>query len=39
MEVDKKKAEHYWELAVMKGSGQSRHNLGVVELQAIWIGH
>ena len=31
VEVDKKKAEHFWELAAMKGSASARHNLGVNE--------
>lgn len=31
VEVDQKKAKYYLELAAMKGSGQSRHNLGVNE--------
>jgi TPR repeat protein len=34
VEVDKKKAIHYWELAAMGGNVQSRHNLGVMEMEA-----
>ena len=34
VEVDKKKAKHYYELAAMKGSILSRHNLGCMEGQA-----
>ena len=34
VEVDKKKAKHYWELAAMNGSVQARHNLGVDEYEA-----
>ena len=33
VEVDKKKAKHYWEIAAMKGSLHARHNLGAVELE------
>jgi len=33
VEVDEKKARHYLEIAAMKGSGRSRHNLGVIEAQ------
>ena len=31
VETDKKKAEHYWELAAMNGNVDARHNLGVIE--------
>ena len=31
VEVDKKKAKHYWELAAMAGDVDSRHNLGSME--------
>ena len=31
VEVDKKKAKYYYELAAMKGGVDARHNLGVVE--------
>jgi len=31
VEVDEKKAEHYYELAAMKGNGTARHNLGITE--------
>ena len=31
VEVDKKKAKHYWELAAINGNVNARHNLGVVE--------
>ena len=31
VEVDKKKARHYYELAAMGGNVQSRHNLGIFE--------
>jgi len=31
---DKKKAQHYFELAAMKGNVLARHNLGVVEMKA-----
>ena len=34
MEVDKKKAYYYYELAAMKGDEMSRHNLGVCEEKA-----
>ena len=34
VEVDEKKAKHYWELAAMNGSVQARHNLGVDEYEA-----
>ena len=34
VEIDKKKAKHYWELAAMKGDVDARHNLGCVEGQA-----
>ena len=32
VEVDKKKATHYWELAAVAGSVQSRYNLGSMEV-------
>ena len=31
MEIDEKKAEHYYELAAMNGSVHARHNLGCAE--------
>ena len=31
MDIDKEKAEHYWELAAIMGEGRARHNLGVNE--------
>ena len=31
VEIDKKKAKHYYELAAMNGSVKSRHNLGAFE--------
>ena len=31
VEMDKKKAKHYWELAAMNGSIHARHNLGCME--------
>jgi len=34
VEVDKKKAKQYWELAAMGGNVKARYNLGVMELQA-----
>ena len=34
VEMDKKKAKHYFELAAMKGDIDARHNLGCVELDA-----
>ena len=34
VEVDKKKAKHYYELAAINGSVQARHNLGVDEYEA-----
>ena len=34
VEIDKKKAKHYWELAAMNGSVQARNNLGAVEYEA-----
>ena len=34
VEVDKKKARHYYELAAMGGARESRHNLGSMEAQA-----
>jgi len=34
VEVDKKKARHYCELAAMIGDAEARHNLGVMEWQA-----
>jgi len=34
VEVDKKKAIHYYELAAMKGDATARQNLGVFEQQA-----
>jgi len=34
VEVDKKKAEHYSELAAMGGNESARHNLGIKEQQA-----
>jgi len=38
VEVDKKKAKHYWELAAMNGDVFARHNLGCDELEAGNIG-
>ena len=34
VEIDTKKAMHYWELAAMNGSVNARHNLGYAEGQA-----
>jgi len=34
VEVDKKKAIHYYELAAMKGNVVARHNLGVLDMNA-----
>ena len=34
MEIDKKKAKHYYELAAMNGDIQARNNLGCMEGQA-----
>ena len=34
VEIDEKKAEHYYELAAMNGSVHARHNLGCMEFQA-----
>ena len=34
VEVDKKKATHYLELAAMSGSAAARHNLGYMEVEA-----
>jgi hypothetical protein len=34
VEIDKKKAMHYYELAAMNGDVMSRHNLGAIEGQA-----
>ena len=34
VEIDKKKAKHYWELAATNGHVKSRHNLGVYEYNA-----
>ena len=34
VEVDTKKAEHYWELAAMKGNVQARYNLACLEGEA-----
>jgi len=34
VELDKKKAIYYWELAAIKGHVKARHNLGVLEGQA-----
>jgi hypothetical protein len=34
VEVDKKKATHYWELAAMNGDVEARHNLGYMEKEA-----
>ena len=31
MEMDKRKAKHYWELAAMNGNAGARHNLGMIE--------
>ena len=34
VEVDKKKAKHYWELAAMNGDVLARHKLGLLEVEA-----
>ena len=34
VEVDKKKAKHYYELAAMKVSVHARHNIGCSEIEA-----
>ena len=34
VEVDKKKAKRYWELAAIKGNVFARHNLGALEVEA-----
>ena len=34
MEINKKKAKNYYELAAMKGDVQARHNLGLIEYNA-----
>ena len=34
VEVDMKKAKHYWELAAVKGDIRARHTLGCMEFQA-----
>ena len=34
VEMDEKKAKHYWELAAMKGNVIARYNLGIVEDRA-----
>ena len=34
VEIDTKKAKHYWELAAMNGNAQARHNLGADEYNA-----
>jgi len=34
VDVDMKKAKHYWELAAMGGEGKARCKLGVIELRA-----
>ena len=34
VEIDKKKAKHYWELAAMNGHIKARHNLGADEYEA-----
>ena len=34
MEIDKKKAKHYYELAAMRGDVEARHNLSVLEGKA-----
>ena len=34
VEVDKKKAKHYWELAAINGDVKARYNLGFVEVEA-----
>jgi len=34
VEVDKKKAKHYWELAAIGGNIVARHNLGFMEMEA-----
>ena len=33
VDINTKKAKHYWELAAMNGSLHARHNLGAVELE------
>ena len=33
MEIEKKKAKHYWEFAAVNGSVKARHNIGVMEGQ------
>ena len=33
VEIDEKKAKHYWELAAMNGFVKARHNLGCMEVQ------
>ena len=33
MEIDKKKAKHYWEFAAVNGIVEARHNLGMMEGQ------
>jgi len=30
VEIDKKKAKHYWELAAMRGDAKARYNLGAI---------
>ena len=37
-ERDVKKEIYYLELAAMGGHVKARHNLGILEMQAIWIG-
>ena len=34
VEIDTKKAKHYWELAALNGGIQGRHNLGAAEYEA-----
>ena len=34
VDVDKKKAKHYWELAAMRGCVEARYNLGMIEGRA-----
>ena len=34
VEVDEKKAKHYWELAAMRGNVNARYNLGYMERRA-----
>ena len=34
VEVDMKKAKHYWELAAVNGSARARYNIGCIEEQA-----